>query len=178
MRNKLITFCKRWTFVIVAGGVFGLNLVFWTRGDLWALLLGAGIAAWDTFLLATTALLAHILGARRFVRPCVIAINIAVIGIFVAIVSGYLLYIQDINAVKSYREPLVFSLEAYKNQHGRYPDRLSAIGNLAKNKPRLLDDTVLYYRSGDRFFLTFFDPDPLIRFWVYDSVEKRWRITN
>ncbi len=178
MRNKIITFCKRWTFVIVTGGGLGLNLVFWTRSDLLSLLLSVGVAVWDTFLLATAALLANAFGARRFAKLCVITINIVVMGVFVSIVLGYGIYIQDINAVKLYREPLVLSLEAYKNQHGRYPDKLSAVTNTYRGKPRLIEDTILYYNAGDRFLLSFFDPDPEIRFWIYDSAKKRWKITN
>ena len=178
MRNKIITFCKRWAFVIAIGGIFCLNFIYWTRGDLVSLLLGVGIAIWDTFLLATAALVANAFGARRFAKICIIVINIVVIGLFASIVVGYSIYVQDMNAVKLYREPLVLLLEAYKNQHGRYPDKLSAVTNTYSGKPRLIEETILYYNTGDRFLLSFFDPDPTIRFWVYDSTKKRWRITN
>lgn len=178
MRNKLITFCKRWAVIIVIGGIFGLNLFYWTRGDLLSLLLSVGIAAWNIFLLATAALLANALGVRRFAKFCVMGINMVVIGVFVTIVLGYGAYLQDIDAVKRYREPLVFSLEAYKNQHGRYPDRLSAVTGAYQGKPRLIEDTILYYNTGDRFLLSFFDPNPEVRFWVYDSAQKRWKVTD
>jgi len=178
MRNKIISFCKRWVLVIAISGGFCLNFIYWTRGDLVSLLLGVGIAIWDTFLLAIAALVANTFGARRFAQLCIVAINMIVLGLFASIVVGYGIYVQDMNAVKLYREPLVLSLETYKNQHGRYPDKLSTVTNLYGGKPHLIEDTMLYYNTGDRFLLSFFDPDPTIRFWVYDSAKKQWRITN
>ncbi|MFN8490160.1 MAG: hypothetical protein U0350_21410 [Caldilineaceae bacterium] len=178
LRNLMLTVGKSWVLVIVLGSVFGLNLAYWNRGDLLSLLVSEGIAAWEALLLAIAVLLANAFAVRQLARICTIASHAVLVGIFVSILLGYNLYLQDLNTVRLSRDPLIFSLEAYKNRHGHYPDKLSAVTLTPDEKPRLLDDTVLYYKDGERFMLSFFDPDPTVRFWIYDSVKKRWKITN
>jgi len=178
LRNMMLTVGKSWVLVLIIGSIFGLNLAYWNRGDLLSLLVSEGIAAWEALLLTIAVLLANAFDVRQLARLFSIASHAVLVGIFVSILLGYNLYLQDLNTVRLNRDPLVFSLEAYKNQHGRYPDKLSAVILKPDEKPRLLDDTVLYYQDGERFMLSFFDPDPVVRFWIYDSVKKRWKITN
>jgi hypothetical protein len=169
---------KRLTVVMAAGSLFGVAMALGTRGDFWPLLLGLGVALWNGLLLAGGAVLANAFGARRIARFCVTGIAAVMLGVLVSLTLGYRIYLEDIRAVKSYCQPLVHSIELYKNQHGHYPEQISAVTDVTEPVPYLTPEMLMYYNVGDRFLLSFVDPNRGLGFWVYDSSARQWRYTN
>ena len=169
---------KRLTIVAAAGSLFGVILALGTRGDFWPLLLGLAVALWNGLLLAGGAVLAHAFGARRIARFCATGIAAVMLGVLISLTLGYRIYIEDIRAVKSYGQPLVYLLELYKEQHGYYPQQISAVADPAAQVPYLTPEMLMYYNVGDRFLLSFVDPNRGVGFWVYDSAARHWQYTN
>ena len=100
------------------------------------------------------------------------------LGVLISLTLGYRIYLEDIRAVKSYCQPLVHSLELYKHQHGYYPQQISAVVDPAEQAPYLTPEMLMYYNVGDRFLLSFVDPNYGVGFWVYDSAARHWQYTN
>lgn len=153
-------------------------LALWTRGDLTPLVLSAGMAAWHCFVLAAIALFVGAIGAKRFAKLCLIGVAVTLIQLFVTVIVGYSIYLQDLNDVRQYSQAVVFQLEAYKAEHGYYPNQLSAVATTTDQQPRLMREAVLYYHTNEHFLLSVVDPEYSGRFWVYDSIARHWKLTD
>lgn len=177
MRSKFIRLLNLLAIVSVVGAGLGVLLALWTRGALTPLVLSAGMAAWHGFVLAAIALFTSAVGAKRFAKLCLIGVSVMVIQLCVTVIVGYSIYLQDIQDVHQYSQAVVFQLEAYKATHGHYPNQLSAVA-ASDPQPRLVKEAVLYYHTDEHFLLSVVDPDYSGRFWVYDSIVRRWKLTD
>jgi hypothetical protein len=179
LRSKLIRFGNLVIIVAVTGILLGLNFAYSLQGQPHSMLFSSGMAAWDALVLAAGALLANVLGAQRFARLCVLGVTIALIQICTSTVLGYTIHQQGATDIKEYSQTLVYVLDRHKNLHGVYPGKLSELSTtMLAELPPIEPTSLLYYRDGDRFILSFRDPDPQRGSWVYDSAKKRWHLSQ
>jgi hypothetical protein len=178
MRSKFIKFGNLLSIILIVGTLLGGLIAYWADSALTLLVLSAGLAGWHGLVLVVGSLLANAVGASRFARLCIIGIAIVVIQTCVGMLLGYNSHLQNMREVRLYSQELVTHLEIYKAQNGRYPDQLSLVTAPRGNSPHFTSDTLLYFQNGDRFLLSVLDPERVNHFWLYDSINKEWKLTR
>jgi hypothetical protein len=174
MRSRFIYFANLFSFAVVCGLILGTFLASRTQGSPWMLMMGIALAAWDTFLLASIALIAQIIKVRKLAQICVLGALIALVQICAVALLGYTNYLQQMDDTQAYGQTLVHQLEQYKAQHGRYPETIYP-ATMQPAPPQFTNEQIVYTTTGDRFLLTFLPSDTLPSLWLYDSTARHWQ---
>jgi hypothetical protein len=130
------------------------------------------------FFMIVIILLAHgLVKLRRGKSPNLITNPLLLAGFFLLLQLAYLpisqaLHQKQVNQAQAYAEALIPKIEAYKTQHGTYPETLRAILPKQAALPALLklhgvvalpyNNRHFYFRSGSTYAFQFYYPDGFI----------------
>jgi len=145
------------------------------------LVLGLGSLLWLALPVGvfTTILLVLAICKQRSRRiPIVILTGVLVFAALVglAIPLNRVVHDRGVVAAKAYPEQVEPMLEAYRSQHGRYPERLDQIP-AAPRMPWLLR-RFGYHSDGSKYWFTFPQPGGLIDVWDYISETHKWHLST
>lgn len=177
MRSRFIRFANFLTLAVVCGLGLGTFLAARASGNPGSVLIGSALAAWDTLLLASIALFAHLVNARKLTHLCLLGTVVALIQLVAFVALGYTGYQQNENAIKEQGQVFVYLLEQHRAQHGSYPVALNLHAARASyGAPTAY--AIRYYSTGDRYLLTLFPTNMLDQIWLYDSAAQRWNFVH
>lgn len=87
---------------------------------------------------------------------------------------GWMINQGDIPEAKRYCEGLIPKLESYREQHGKYPEQITELGDLGFRPWLIWWEREFYRVDLDGYEFVFDDPSSLLCRWSYSSSTKEW----